>query len=103
MAKIDLSLRERHAIKWHLNTIQFPTHAERKKLDSVWEALKLDNFSTKQNQDPDTIDVAPVSYELSSTQRDYLIEWLNAPMLGIMGRLISAAEARLIKSRDGGE
>jgi hypothetical protein len=103
MPKIDLSQRERHAIKWHLNTIQYPTHADRKKLDSVWEALKLDNLPTKQNQDPDLLDVTPISYDLTSTQRDYLIEWLNHPMLGIMGRLISGAEGRLIKSRDGGE
>ncbi|HEV3059693.1 MAG TPA: hypothetical protein VGY48_15690 [Vicinamibacterales bacterium] len=102
MAKIDLSQRDRHALKWHLNGIRTKDRVEDKALDRVWKALKLDDIVTKSDADPATLDITPVTYdELTSADRDQLIEWMNAPKLGIMSRLLRAIDERLITSRDG--
>jgi hypothetical protein len=100
MAKIDLSLRDRHGIKWHLNIQQFD-RAEGRRLDKVFDALKLDNVTTTQQADPATLDVALVEYELTSDERDFLIDNLQKPAMGYIKRLLSPIERALIKSRDG--
>jgi hypothetical protein len=103
MSRLDLSYRERHGLKWHLNGITTKGREEDRKLDHLWEALKLDAVTTKSNIDPETLDVTPVTYELSKAERDDLIEWLNTPKLGAMSRILSAIDKRLLKARDGGE
>lgn len=101
MAKVDLSLRDRHALKWHLNGLKLGGRDDSKKLDRIWEALKLDLVTSGPNQDPASIDIAPVTYDLQSVDRDGLIDWLNTPMMGSMSRLLIAVDRQLIKTRDG--
>lgn len=99
MAKIDLSLRDRHGIKWHLNLQQFD-RGEGRRLDRVFDALKLDNVTTAQQADPSIMDVALVSYEITDDERDFLIENVQKTALGYMKRLLGPIERTLIKMRD---
>lgn len=99
MAKIELSLRDRHGIKWHLNVQQFD-RAEGRRLDKIFDALKLDSVTTGQNIDPSTIDVTPATYEITDDDRDFLIDNLQKQALGFMKRLLGPIERALIKMRD---
>jgi len=102
MAKIDLSQRDRHAIKWHLNGITTKDRVEDRALDRIWKALKLDDIVTPANADTNTLDVTPVMYdEMTSADRDLLIEWMGRPKLGVMSRLLRGIDDRLLKARDG--
>lgn len=103
MSKIDLSYRDRHALKWHLNGITSKGREDDRKLDRLWDALKLDVVTTKPNVDSDTLDVTPATYELTKAERDDLIDWLNTPKMGAMSRLVHDIDRRLLKARDGGE
>lgn len=100
MPRFDFSLRDRHSLKWHLNSLTIRDRAEDKNLDKVWTALKLDDIITKPNTDPDALDVAKVPYELTVDERDHLITWLDQPKMGAMSRLLRDVDKALLKSRD---
>lgn len=105
MAKIDLTDRERFALFVQLNSMQVKDRAEGRRLDKVWVALNLDAVAETArrgaNSDGSFDHEARATYELTSDQRDSLIEYLDKPMTGGMARLIVRIGDELLRSRDG--
>ena len=98
-----LSERERWGLKWHLNALPQNDRVSRRRLDRVWDALKLDDPLPPVNAPIDSVDAAETfPVELTSDERDALIDWLDKPMNGALARVLSALDRRLVKSRDGG-
>lgn len=101
MANFDLSPRDRHALKWHLNGVRVNDRVEGRRLDRIWAALRLDDVATTQDVPPEKISAVTTAYPLGDEERDQLITWLDTPRLGVMSRLLSAIDRMLLKSRDG--
>ena len=69
--------------------------------DRIWSKLRLDDVATKPDTDPSTISPVTGTFELLDDERDKLIDWLAAPQMGSMRRLLSAIDRALIKSQLG--
>lgn len=110
MARANATERDRWVLYQMMNGNSPGSRAERLKMDRLWAALKLDEVAAKVEQyppqsvlDPKLFDHdARVEYEVTSDQRDVLIEFLGKPGLTMSGhRIVRELETDLIKARDG--
>lgn len=103
MARITTTEQQRYALFTLLNPMTHATRAERKKVDTLWDALKLDDVANKAVGTP--IDTKETREdEITSDQRDLIIEILSRPGITTgIGRVLNPVEKELIRSRDGGE
>lgn len=110
MAKITLSERDRAAISFRLNGVSVTDHNARRAVDRMFDSLKLDELpgdSLVRINDarPQNWAEGTVTYDLTSEQRDRLIEWLSpsqaAPLAGFLARILGAISDTLIAARDG--
>jgi hypothetical protein len=105
MARIDLSPRERFSIFILLNPMSVPNRAEGRKLDRVWTAINLDEIVELARKGSTTetafAEDPSVEYQLTSDERDSLIDYLDRQMTGGMARILVKVGNELIRSRDG--
>jgi hypothetical protein len=109
MAKITLNERARVGLTYRLAGVNQPDIPTRRKVDRVWDALKLDELSAdalaKGNLAGAVWAGSDVTYEITSEMRDYLIEWLTPterhPMNGFQGRILGPIYDELKEARDG--
>jgi hypothetical protein len=110
MAKISATERERWVLFQLIDPMNHQGKAERKKWDRIFEALRLGEIAEKlEVYAPgvqvdarifDNVDEADL--ELTSDQRDAVIELLERPGLTTRGgRLLRRFEQAIIKGRDG--
>ena len=108
---LPLTSRDRFALFVHLNGQQVPNRAEGRRFDRVWLALDLDAIAAaieaKGAAQTTAADFAAddvkagLGYELSSSARDSLIDYLDKPMQGGIARLLVRVGDALIADRDG--
>lgn len=110
MAKVTATERERWVLYQVLNPMGHANRAERRKVDRIWDALRLDEIGDKTQLyapgaqiDPRIFSAEePATFELTSDQRDYVIDLLDKPGLTTSGgRMLRRFEAEIIKGRDG--
>lgn len=110
MAKGTTTERERYILFQLLAAQQPANRMERKRNDRIWDSLGLDAVASKlagfpKDRPPsvEVFDDALLSeYEITSEQRDFLIELLDKPGLTQQGaRWLRRFDDELVKSRDG--
>lgn len=106
--KYTVSERARFGLYLLLNPMQHPNRVERMRADRLFEVLGLDVISSKVDAAGGHIshlgfsDQAMIEVELTSDQRDMMIDFLDRPAVTTsIGRLVSELERELIKRRDG--
>lgn len=110
MAKGTTTERERYILFQLLAAQQPANRMERKRNDRIWDALGLDGVAIKRAGFPpdrppavETFDSEHVAeYEITSEQRDFLIDLLDKPGLTQSGaRWLRRFDDELVKGRDG--
>lgn len=108
MATINATARERFALYLVLNPMQHQNRAERKRADRTFDALKLGAISDIVDKSGGNMNhlgfdaVETLPYELTSDQRDFVIDVLDRPGVNTaIGRMLARLEHELIKGRDG--
>lgn len=110
MAKGTTTERERYIVFQLLAAQQPANRMERKRNDRIWDALGLDAVATKRASYPadrppsaETFDSEVLTdYEITSEQRDFLIDLLDKPGLTQQGaRWLRRFDDELVRSRDG--
>jgi hypothetical protein len=106
MATIQLSDRDRFAIYVHLNVQALTNHAEQRRMSRLWTVLDLDPIAAICEPRKDPVRTTEFSeekkdYDITSDQRDYLIELLGRIMGAGLSRLLLPISMALMKSRDG--
>ena len=105
MTKVTLSGRDRFSLYAHLNLLPVTGRQEQRATDRLWASLKLDDIgnicgSQKETRSTD-FSTEKHEYELTSDQRDYLIDAFEKPMTAALSRLLFPIAETLRKSRDG--
>jgi hypothetical protein len=106
MAKGTTTERERFILFQLISAQQPANRMERKRNDRIWDALNLDSVASKNTQPPprvETLDGEVTSdYDITSEQRDFLIDLLDKPGLTQQGaRWLRRFDEELVKGRDG--
>lgn len=107
MAKLQLSDRERWAMFVHLNGLPVQGRSEHRKVDRLWTTLSLDAIAMACEAKREGVRATDwdhevrTEFELTSDQRDYLIDALEKPMGSGLSRILFPIEELLVKSRDG--
>jgi len=110
MAKISATERERYVLFQLLNPMGHQNRAERKRVDRIFDALALAEIDDKTRVYAPGTQVSPQifdaveekDFELTSDQRDYVIDLLDKPGLTTAGgRMLARFEREIIKGRDG--
>lgn len=112
MAKIKTTERERWALFMVMAPLNPQNRQERKRNDRLWDALGLDPVAEKVARYPSGSSLDPKLFndeiaeaaevELTSDQRDVLIDLLDKPALTQNGwRLLRRLDAELVRGRDG--
>lgn len=74
-------------------------------MDRIWTALHLDDAGDRAAEALNNANfpwsLEQKEYEITSDQRDQLIEWLNHPMTNFISRILGPVYDALEKSRDG--
>jgi|HubBroStandDraft_5_1064220.scaffolds.fasta_scaffold135908_2 hypothetical protein len=105
MTKVTLSARDRFSLYAHLNVLPVTGRQEQRQADRLWTSLKLDEIGNICNSQKETrssdFSNDKQDYEVTSDQRDYLIDAFEKPMTMSLSRLLFPIAEALRKSRDG--
>lgn len=110
MAKITATERERYVLFQLINPMGHPNRAERRRVDRIFDAMALAEIDDKTRVYAPGTQVSPQifddveakTFELTSDQRDYVIELLDKPGLTTAGgRMLARFEREIIAGRDG--
>jgi hypothetical protein len=108
VANLQATERERFALHALLRGLEPKDRAERRNWDAVWDAFKLDEINeqlaaagAKGLGANEFNGEAMTDHEITSHQRDMLINKLDTSFPLPLGRLLRRFDADLLKSRDG--